>query len=283
MARSLAAPLNVSTGRPHRNENFPVASILLAPAVRLQVLAFYRFARAADNIADDPKLDGDIKLRRLDAFDHGLGGVSGAAEALELHAAVGGNSRLLGHAATLLHAFRRDVMVCHCQSWSDLLAYCACSAAPVGRFLLDVHHQPDALTDAADDLCTALQIINHLQDCGDDYRTLGRVYLPADWMAGSGLSGDDMTASHGNAALRHVADLMLDRVEMLVDRAQALPQGMTDRRLACETAIIIEIAARLAQLLRQQDPLARHIHLSPWAYAAACVKGIVIGLSCRPS
>lgn len=282
MARAVAVPLSASAGKQAGDENFPVASLLLIPALRAKVVAFYHFARAADDIADDPTLAGEDKLMRLDDFDHGLGGLSGAQPALDLHAALGGNSRLLSHAATLLHAFRRDAMVNHCRSWSDLMAYCACSAAPVGRFLLDLHQQPVQLHARADALCCALQILNHLQDCGDDYRILGRVYLPADWMAASGLAATRLGTDDGGPALRHVIDLMLDRVEMLIDQAATLPAALTDRRLAMETAVTIEVAQRLAALLRRHDPLARRVKLSTLAYIGALVRGVLKGLRSQP-
>lgn len=275
MARAGAVPLPASAGKQHGDENFPVASLLLSPALRPKILAFYRFARAADDIADAPELDSTAKLQRLDEFERGLSGLAGAPQALALHAAVMGDSRLLGHAATLLHAFRRDAMTDRCRSWADLMAYCACSAAPVGRFLLDLHDQPPHLHASADNLCAALQVLNHLQDCGTDYRALGRVYLPADWMAASGLAPNALAADHGDESLRHVIDLMLDRTEMLIEQAQTLPRAMNNRRLAMETAITIGIARRLAALLRRHDPLARRVGLSPLAYAAAFIGGMI--------
>lgn len=275
MARADAVPLPPSAGKQHGDENFPVASLLLSPALRPKILAFYRFARAADDIADAPDLDSTIKLQRLDEFERGLSGLAGAPEALALHSAVDGNSRLLGHAATLLHAFRRDAMTDRCRSWADLMAYCACSAAPVGRFLLDLHDQPPHLHTSTDSLCAALQVLNHLQDCGKDYRALGRIYLPADWMAASGLAPASLAADQGDADLRHVIDLMLDRTEMLIEQAEPLPQAMNNRRLAMETAITINVARRLAALLRQRDPLAQPVKLSPLAYGAAFIGGVL--------
>lgn len=281
MAPAVAVPLAKSAGKRVGGENFPVASLLLAAANRERVMAFYRFARTADDIADDAGLGRAEKLARIDQFELGLSGRFGAPEALALHRALGGESRLLAHASALLHAFRRDSLEDHCRSWSDLMAYCTCSAAPVGRFLLDLHHQSDRLYPHADSLCTALQVLNHLQDCGDDFRQLGRVYLPADWMDASGLEAGTLNEPQGGPALRHVMDLCLDRVEMLIDHARALPRLMSDRRLALETAIIVEIAARLAALLRRHDPLARRVRLSPQAFAAACCRGIVTGLRRR--
>lgn len=280
MARANAAPLPAPlvAGKRPRDENFPVASLLLARDRRAPVLAFYRFARAADDVADASGLDDADKLARLDQFERGLGGLGGAPQALALHAALAGNARLLEHAATLLQAFRRDVMVDSCTSWGDLMAYCHCSAAPVGRFLLDLHGQPSHLQPAADALCAALQVLNHLQDCGADYVRLGRVYLPADWMRSSGLPPSRLGTTEGGPALRHVLDLMLDRVDMLIDQAEALPTAMDSRPLATQTAVTVEVARRLASLLRRRDPLSAPVRLSALGYGGALARGLAKGL-----
>lgn len=280
MARAAAASLPAPS-KQAGDENFPVASWLLARDKRNAVMAFYRFARQADDIADSPDLDRGHKIAQLDNFERGLGGLSGAPVALALHGALGGNSRLLAHASALLQAFRRDCLCDHCHSWADLMAYCACSAAPVGRFLLDLHGEDESLHPQADSLCDALQVLNHLQDCGDDYTRLGRVYLPADWMAAVGMAPAHLAACGGGAPLRHVMDLMLDRVDMLLDRADNLPSRLKDRRLAMEAAIIIQIGRRLAALLRNRDPLTGRVALSPLAYGAACLGGVWQGLWTR--
>lgn len=277
MARATAASLPAPS-KQAGDENFPVASLLLSKDKRAAVMAFYRFARHADDVADNPDLDRDRKINQLDACERGLGGLFGDPTALALHATLNGNSRLLAHASTLLQAFRRDVMCDTCHSWADLMAYCSCSAAPVGRFLLDLHGEDENLHPLADCLCEALQVLNHLQDCGDDYTRLGRVYLPADWMNAVGLAPVHLAGHDGGTALRHVMDLMLDRVDMMLDRATPLPARLHDRRLAMETAIIIDIGRRLTALLRRRDPLAARVALSPLAYGAACVGGIVRGL-----
>ena len=84
------------------------------------------------------------------------------------------------HAQDLLTAFRMDVTKLRYRDWDDLIGYCTYSAMPVGRFVLDVHGESRATWPANDALCAALQIINHLQDCGKDYRDLDRVYIPLD-------------------------------------------------------------------------------------------------------
>ena len=84
------------------------------------------------------------------------------------------------HAQDLLKAFRLDATKRRYKDWDDLIAYCAYSAMPVGRFVLDVHGESRATWPASDAICAALQINNHLQDCANDYRDLDRVYMPLD-------------------------------------------------------------------------------------------------------
>lgn len=282
MARAASLPVPRAKTKTAADENFPVASLLLAADKRARVMAFYRFARAADDVADDAALDPADKLDRLDLFERGLSGQGGHAAAQALHAALDGDCGLLAHAAALLQAFRRDAMGDCCHSWADLMAYCACSAAPVGRFLLDLHGQDRALHRPADCLCAALQVLNHIQDCGDDYRRLGRVYLPADWLDAAGLAPARLADGQGGTALRHVLDLMLDRVDMLLEQAAALPDVLTDRRLAMQAAATWEIARRLAAVLRRRDPLAATVRLSPAAYVAALIQGAARGMRPRP-
>ena len=90
------------------------------------------------------------------------------------------------HALDLLSAFRLDVTKHRYADWDDLMDYCAFSAMPVGRFVLDVHGEARSTWPASDALCAALQVINHLQDCGKDYRDLDRVYIPLDAFAAAG-------------------------------------------------------------------------------------------------
>ncbi len=91
------------------------------------------------------------------------------------------------HAQDLLHAFRQDVTKLRYANWDELIDYCSRSAMPVGRFVLDVHGESRDTWPASDALCAALQIINHLQDCAADYRTLDRVYIPLDALAARGI------------------------------------------------------------------------------------------------
>ena len=90
------------------------------------------------------------------------------------------------HMLDLLEAFRRDVDQAALRDWDELMDYCRYSAAPVGRFVLDVHGEDRATWPANDALCAALQVINHLQDCAKDYHEIDRVYLPRDVLEACG-------------------------------------------------------------------------------------------------
>jgi squalene synthase HpnC len=169
----MTAPVDIQPSKTHRGENFPVASLLIHPRHRETILAFYRFARTADDVADHSSLPEDEKLARLDRLEETLLGQSdAAADALPLRRALAARGRPPRHAQDLLKAFRMDVTKRRYRDWEDLIGYCTYSAMPVGRFVLDVHGESRTTWPASDALCAALQIINHLQDCGADYRCL---------------------------------------------------------------------------------------------------------------
>jgi squalene synthase HpnC len=273
--------LPITPSKRAAEENFPVGSFLLAAAVRAKATAFYRYARAADDIADNPALSPEEKLARLDLLDAALAGKAGGASAevaLALRAALGGTSPLLDHASQLLQAFRRDAVSDHCHDWGDLMAYCRFSAAPVGRFLLDLHGEAATTHAPGDALCAALQVLNHLQDCCDDYEKLGRVYVPRDWLLGVGLTDRVFEGGFTSPPLRFVLDRMLNGVDGLLELAAPLPALVRDRRLRLEVSVIMTVAERLAALLRVRDPLAVRVALGPLGYAGAFGRGIVRGL-----
>ena len=161
----------------------PSPRISLPKSTGLSILAFYNFARAADDVADDPELSEGEKIPKLDRFEDTLLGRTIIAEALPLRAAIAERGLSPQHGQDLLTAFRMDASKHRYANWGELMHYCTYSAAPVGRFVLDVHGESRATWPANDALCAALQVINHLQDCGADYRRLNRVYIPLDTLA----------------------------------------------------------------------------------------------------
>ena len=260
-------------------ENFPVGSLLIRRDLRGVVAAFYCFARAADDVADDPALGSEEKLRRLDHFEAGLDGLAGGApEGLALH----GMPEPARHARHLLRAFRWDARGGACASWADLLSYCEDSANPVGCFLLDLHGERRGAWEMSDRLCTALQVLNHLQDLKADHLQLQRHYLPAEWLAEEGATFADLAATALSPALRRAVDRTLDRCDELLDGARGLPGALASRRLAGEAATILWLARRLSARLRRGDPLAGRVAPSRLDFARAGLWGLGTVLRVRP-
>ncbi|MFM7344741.1 MAG: squalene synthase HpnC [Tagaea sp.] len=250
--------------RTRTTENFPVGSWLIAPRHRAAVHAFYAFAREADDIADDPAREAADKLVALDSHDAALLGAEGPETAVALRDLFAARGLPIEHARHLLQAFKADAGGRNCRTWSDLLAYCRYSAAPVGRFLLDLHGESKETWLASDALCAALQILNHLQDAQSDWLDLRRRYIPGEWLERAGLTERELLAARMSAELRAIYDRALDRVDQLNAQARALPAAIRDRRMRMEAAAIVALSERLAKRLRRQDPLARRVALSRW-------------------
>ena len=256
------------SGKGHRDENFPVASWLLSEQRRGPILAFYRFVRAADDVADHPTLPPETKLELLDDLDDALSGRGPPApEAEPLRLALSQRGLSPKHALDLLKAFRLDARKNRYANWSELMDYCALSAAPVGRFVLDVHGEDPSIWPASDALCSALQVINHLQDCAEDYRRLNRVYLPLDTLGSHGASVEMLDAPKAPPPLRGAVHQLARRTSELVSRGGALIPQIRDVRLGAEIAAIHALARRLARDLESRDPLSERVHLGKAGFA----------------
>lgn len=264
-------------GKTARDENFPVGSILLPARLRPHVAAFYAFARLADDISDDPTPTVDEKIEQLDRIQATIEGSEDGhpVEAVRrMHASLATTGISPRHCLDLLNAFRQDAVQLRYRDWDELMAYCMRSAAPVGRYLLDLHGEDPGLYAPSDALCSALQVLNHLQDCAGDYRRLNRVYIPEPWLAAQGLGVTALTESRCGPALRRVLDRMIDGIDGLLDTAAPLAANLKSRRLAMEAAAIHGIARRLAALLRRRDPLADRVALGRAAYLTSIAEGV---------
>jgi hydroxysqualene synthase len=266
------------SGKSHRDENFPVASHLIHPRHRGAILAFYDFVRTADDIADHATLPAPEKLEHLDELEAGLlGKHDRSPAAVRLRAALRERNLAPRHAQDLLTAFRMDVTKLRYRDWDDLMNYCSYSAMPVGRFVCDVHGEDRAIWPANDALCAALQIINHLQDCGADYRNLDRVYVPLDALAASRASVEDLGAAAAPAALRECLRGLARRTGALLEESAAFSARIADFRLAMEVAVIQSLARRLVAILLARDPLSEPVHLKGPAVALIGITGVVTG------
>ena len=272
----------VRSGKTHRDENFPVASRLVHPRHRATILAFYEFVRTADDIADHPSLPERDKLALLDQLeDVLLGKTDDSREAAQLRRALAERCLSPRHAQDLLTAFRMDVTKRRYGDWDELIQYCSYSAMPVGRFVLDVHGESRMTWPVSDALCAARQIINHLQDCGADYRQLDRVYIPLDALERHGLTVDALGAAKSSPAMRHCLHELAQRTSALLRNAKTLSTLVSDLRLGLEISVIQRLARKLTRKLSQRDPLSERVQLNVMGFAGTSLIGIIEGAARR--
>ena len=198
-------------------ENFPVASWLCPPSIRPAVIAIYRFARTADDIADEGAASARARLADLAGFRADLAAVSEGAQASPrwpevfdpLRAVLRRFQLPLSLLTDLLSAFEQDARAGEYADRIELLDYCKRSANPVGRLMLHLYgiEEPSALQ-RSDSICTALQLANFWQDLGVDIRR-GRHYVPRSDCARHGVAPSthwEATDTDGTRAL--VLDLV---------------------------------------------------------------------------
>jgi len=263
------------SGKTHRDENFPVASWIIHPRHRALILAFYNFVRTADDIADHATLGEREKLAYLDLLETELlGRGDSQPEAVNLRRALAGRAMPPRHALDVLIAFRMDVTKLRYETWDEVIDYCRYSAMPVGRFMLDVHGESMSTWAASDALCAGLQINNHLQDCGKDYRNLNRVYLPRDALAAAGASVEQLGAARAPAPLLKCLHSLAERTESLLAESKSLSAEVKDFRLGLEISVIQAFADKIVRLLKVRDPLSERVHLGPVELLAHSLAGM---------
>jgi len=237
----------------HKDENFPVASLLLGATMRKPIMEFYHFARAADNVADDPNLSSAEKHKLLNEFD---------------------DQAINREQINLLRAFRQDVDKSRYETWDELTLYCEYSANPVGRFLLSLYGEVCADTlIACDALCTSLQILNHLQDCQKDFQDMDRIYLPNEILEGDASFEALLSDTQSQPSLQNVLDYCLDETDKLLVLASKLPHLIKSKRLRYQTKTTLLCAYGLAKKLRKNDPLVRRVELSKFDKVIIAFKG----------
>jgi squalene synthase HpnC len=278
----MMATANIEVGKTEREENFPVASLLVSPRLRGAILSFYRFARAADDIADHPSLSEHEKFARLDTLEDTLLGKSDKAKAaLPLQQVLAARGLPPTHPLELLTAFRADITKRRYADWGELMHYCRYSAMPVGRFVLDLHGEDHATWVHSDPLCTVLQVINHLQDCAKDYCALDRVYLPLDILEAREARVEDLAATQASPQLRACFEDIVDKTAELMPQAVKLPLSVQDTRLGLETGVTVGLAQKLLALLKRRDPLSKRVHLTKVGVLTQALQGTVATLAMR--
>ncbi len=230
-------------------ENFPVASVLVPARLRPAVVALYRFARAADDLADEGNASPAARLAALNAYDEALAAIArGETPPAEPFPALAAAVRAYGLPMAPLHdlvsAFRQDVQVVRYATYADLLDYCQRSANPVGRLLLGLYGvQTPADLAASDAVCTGLQLANFWQDVAIDWG-LGRVYLPQEDLARFGVTETQIAQRYCDANWRALLAFEVARARALLDAGRPLAARLP-LRLGLELAGVIAGGQRI--------------------------------------
>ena len=230
-------------------ENFPVASRLVPARLRPAVIAIYRFARAADDLADEGAVPAPARLAALAAFDDALAAIARgetppAPPFPELAAAVQRHRLPLAPMHDLVSAFRQDVTKTRYPRYTDLLDYCRRSANPVGRLLLALYEResPDNLA-ASDAVCTGLQLTNFWQDVAGDWQR-GRVYLPLEDLAHFGVAEAQFDRRDVDARWRALLAFETARARALLAAGRPLVRALP-ARLGLELSAVIAGGTRI--------------------------------------
>ena len=207
-------------------ENFPVASRLVPRDKRDALAAIYAFARYADDLADEPGVEG--RLEKLAAWRERLRECFSGKASHPVFLALGDSLERFHlsfeNFENLLRAFESDVRVNRHRDFSSLLTYCACSANPVGRLVLELfgHRQPDLFA-LSDCICTALQLANFWQDVAVDLER-DRIYLPLEDLQRFNYTLDDLRAGRTDERWRELLRFEIARTRQWFEQGQALPE-----------------------------------------------------------
>src|SRR5262252_5260318 len=216
-------------------ENFPVASLLLPAELREPIEVIYRFARSADDFADEGGDPADIRLEKLNRYRAQLERVARGqplADALfeDLARIVRERTLPLPLFQDLLDAFSQDVIKKRYASFAEVSDYCRRSANPVGRLLLHLFKrtsEPDLR--ATDAICSALQLVNFWQDAAIDYRRDNRIYLPQDEMARHGVTERHLAEQRCDAAWRGLMKFQVERTRAMMLSGATLGRSLPGR------------------------------------------------------
>jgi squalene synthase HpnC len=248
-------------------ENFPVASRLLPRRQRRHLMALYGFARLTDDIGDESRGD---RLAELDWLEGELDRAFAAAGSATHPVLVRLEPTIRAFAldrqpfVDLIDANRRDQRQTTYATWGELLDYCTLSANPVGRLVLAVFEvaSPERVQ-WSDDVCTGLQVVEHLQDVGEDARR-GRVYLPADELSEAGCTDLDLLASTASPGLCSVVAALGDRARQLLAAGLPLARSLRGRpRWAVAGFVAGGLATLDAIAAAGHDVLARTVRPAP--------------------
>jgi len=235
-------------------ENFPVASLLLPARLRHPIEVIYRFARRADDIADEGDADPAMRLAELAAYQAELERIAAGmppqtALFVDLAAVIAEHHLPLALFHDLLDAFAQDVVQTRYADYPQLLDYCRRSANPVGRLVLHLCGQTSASQLAQSDaICSALQLINFWQDVAVDWQK-ARIYLPQTDLARFRIGEDDIASSRWSAQWAALMDFQTDRARSLIQLGSPLVHTLPGR-IGWEIRLTVQGGLRILERIR---------------------------------
>jgi squalene synthase HpnC len=229
-------------------ENFPVASVLMPARLRPAVRAIYRFARTADDIADEGDAPAEVRIAQLARLSGQLDAIAAdrPGEWPDLAAAIRAHTLPLAPFRDLLSAFTQDVTVHRYATHDALLDYCRRSANPIGRLLLALYRVSETESLARSDaICTALQLINFWQDIVIDFAK-GRVYIPQSELHRHDLSDDDIAARCVTARWTLLMRALTAQARTMLSSGAPLARTL-DGRVGFELRLVVQGGLRILE------------------------------------
>lgn len=234
-------------------ENFPVASLLLPARLRHPVSVIYRFARSADDFADEGDLGAAARLALLDGYRAELrrleaGEPPASPLFRELRDVIAAHALPLAPFHDLIDAFSQDVTKTRYASFAEVLSYCRRSADPVGRLMLQLYRRSDAANVASSDaICSALQLINFWQDVEIDFLK-DRIYLPQDEMARFGVTESQIAARDASGGWWSLMRFQIERARALMLAGAPLALRLPGR-IGLEIRAVVQGGLRILEKL----------------------------------
>jgi phytoene synthase len=233
-------------------ENFPVASLLLPAPLRAPVEVIYRFARSADDFADEGDDPPEIRLQKLNDFRRQLEAPSDPL-LHDVRKIVRQHDLPVQLFRDLLDAFSQDVTKKRYANYGQLLDYCRRSANPVGRLLLHLFKQTtDSDLRSSDAICSALQLINFWQDVDIDYVHDQRIYLPQDEMARFGVTEKHLREKKADKPWQQLMQFQVERSRALILSGQQLGRRLPGR-IGLEIRATIQGGLRILEKIQDAD------------------------------
>lgn len=263
-------------------ENFPVASFLVPPRLRRPIEVIYRFARSADDIADEGDASPAERLAGLAAYQAELDRIAKHQEPTtplfqDLAPVIGEFGLPIQLFRDLLDAFAQDVVKKRYADFPELLDYCRRSANPVGRLVLHLfgRTEPEHLAQS-DAICSALQLINFWQDVAIDWAK-DRVYLPQTDLPRFRVSEDDIAAGRWSANWAALMDFQIDRARDMMLAGAPLVRALPGR-LGWEIRLTVQGGLRILDRLRRHrgDVWRHRPKLGPWDWLVMLARSITM-------